>query len=145
MHSLDSSGQGRVLRVESGAVTLAGRRDEGILVVEDHDDTRAVLFELLTGEGYSVLLADDGQEALDLLERGTRPQLIIMDLGLPRISGRDLLTLLQSDADLRVIPTIVITAASKHDVRVVADAVLHKPLDYDRFLETVRRTIAPAV
>ena len=117
-------------------------RDARILIVEDHGDTREILFEVLTREGYVVFLAKDGQEALDLLERGTPPQLIIMDLRLPRVSGRDVLNLLHSDADLRQIPIVVITAASKEDFYVVADAVLYKPLDYEHLLATVRRLLA---
>ena len=52
---------------------------------------RASLYHLLTQEGFSVLTADNGQQALDLLDRGIRPSLIMVDLMLPRVSGFDLI------------------------------------------------------
>lgn len=109
-----------------------------ILVVEDHADTRVSLYQLLTREGFSVLTADNGQQALDLLERGIRPALVLIDLMLPEVSGFDLIAHLRSDPDLRLIPTVVITALPKDQVRVIADVVLHKPLDFEPLVATVR-------
>ena len=100
-----------------------------ILLVEDHTDTCAALFQILTEKGYSVLTADNGQQALDLLDRGLRPRLILIDLMLPQVSGWELLTYLQTDPDLRFTPTVVITGVPKDQVRVVADAIFSKPLD----------------
>lgn len=108
-----------------------------ILIVEDHADTRASLYQLLTREGFSVLTADDGQQALDLLDRGIRPALILIDLMLPAVSGFDLIAHLRTEPDLRVIPTIVITALPKDEVRVIADVVLHKPLDFKPLVAAV--------
>jgi DNA-binding response OmpR family regulator len=109
-----------------------------ILIVEDHADTRASLYQLLTREGFSVLTADNGQQALDLLDGGIRPALILIDLMLPKVSGFDLITHLRTDPELRVIPTVVITAMPKDEVRVIADVVLHKPLDFEPLVATVR-------
>src|SRR5688500_13878204 len=103
---------------------------EGILLVEDHPDTSAALLHLLTEKGYSVIIAEDGQQALDLLEAGTRPRLILIDLMLPHVSGWELLTYLQRDPELRHTPTIVITGIPKAQVQVVADAVFSKPFDF---------------
>ena len=102
-----------------------------ILIVEDHADTRASLYQLLTREGFSVLTADNGQQALDLLDRGIRPALVLIDL----------MTHLRTDPELRVIPTVVITALPKDEVRVIADVVLHKPLDFEPLLATVHHLI----
>ena len=113
-----------------------------ILLVEDHSDTAAALYEMLTGRGYSVLTADDGQQALDLLERGIRPRLILVDLMLPQVSGWDLLTYLQTDPDLRTTPTVVITGVPKEQVRVIADAVFSKPLDYHQLAATIDALVA---
>jgi CheY-like chemotaxis protein len=112
-----------------------------ILIVEDHADTRASLYQLLTREGFSVLTADNGQQALDLLDRGIRPALVLIDLMLPKVSGLDLITHLRTDPELRVIPTVVITALPKDEVRVIADVVLHKPLDFEPLLATVHHLI----
>jgi CheY-like chemotaxis protein len=108
-----------------------------ILLVEDHGDTSAALFEILTGRGYAVLGADNGQQALDLLEGGLRPRLILIDLMLPQVSGRELITYLHGDPELRNTPTIVITGVPKDQVRVIADAVFSKPLDFYRLTATI--------
>ena len=114
-----------------------------ILVVEDDPDTRASLYQLLTQAGFSVLTADNGQQALDLLDRGIRPNLIMVDLMLPRVTGFDLITHLRTDPELRIIPTVVITALPKDDVRVIADVVFHKPLEFEPLMATVRHLLRP--
>jgi CheY-like chemotaxis protein len=117
---------------------------ERILVVEDNRDAQEGLYSLLFREGYSVLTADNGQQALDLLERGIRPWLVIMDLVLPKVTGWDLLRHMQSDPDLRLTRVIVITAMNPEDVRVVADAVLFKPIDVSVLLSTVADLMPPS-
>ena len=108
-----------------------------ILVVEDHADTSAALYTILTERGYSVLTADNGQQAIDLLDRGIRPGLILIDLLLPQVSGQDVLAYLNSHAVLRDIPTIVITAVPKEQVRVITNAVFSKPLDFVKLTRTI--------
>jgi CheY-like chemotaxis protein len=112
-----------------------------LLIVEDDPDTRASLFELLTHQGYSVLTADDGQQALDLLERGIRPRLILIDLMTPRVNGFDLITHLRTEPELRFIPTIVTTAMPKEQVKVIADAVFHKPLDFGPLVSAIHSLV----
>jgi len=115
-----------------------------ILVVEDDRDTLALLFNVLNHEGFSVLTADDGQQAMDLLLRGIRPRLVILDLLMPRVSGVDVLSHMRGDPDLRMVPTIVITGMRREQVRVVADRVLYKPLDLTELVRTVRTLSPPA-
>lgn len=114
-----------------------------ILLVEDDIDARAALFELFTRAGYSVLTADDGQMALDLLMRGVRPRLMIVDLILPNVSGTEFLKYIESEPDLRSTPRIVVTAKARNEVHVVADAIFHKPYEPNELLETVRRIAPP--
>ena len=109
-----------------------------VLLIEDDIDTQMSLYELLSHEGYSVVTAGDGQLAFDLLERGIRPSLIMIDLMLPRVSGFDLIRHLRTDPELRWVPTVVITALAKEHVNVIADAVFHKPLEYQPLLASVR-------
>jgi len=111
--------------------------------VEDEPDARALLFHLFTHAGYSVLTADDGQQALDLLMRGIRPRLMVVDLILPNVSGVEFLHYIQTDSDLRHIPRIVVTAKTKQEVHVVADAIFHKPANPEQILETVKRLADP--
>jgi CheY-like chemotaxis protein len=115
---------------------------ERILIVEDDADTREALFTLVTNRGYSALTADNGQQALDLLERGIRPKLILIDLMMPKVNGQDLIDHLRSTPGLRMIPTIVITGMPKEQVRVIADAVFYKPLDYAALMNAVESHFA---
>lgn len=117
---------------------------QGILLVEDHADTSAALVHLLTERGYPVITAENGQQALDLLEAGTRPQLILVDLMLPYVSGWELITYLQRDPQLRFTPTIVITGIPKDQVQVVADAVFSKPLDFSELTAKVDQLVTRA-
>lgn len=114
-----------------------------ILVVEDDPDTRGAISELLTRAGYAVVAAADAREAVDLLTRGLRPRLMVVDLLLPNVSGTDFLDYVQKDHELRVIPRVVVTARRSDEVCVVADEVFHKPCDLNDVLEAVRR-LAPA-
>jgi CheY-like chemotaxis protein len=117
---------------------------ERILVVEDNRDAQEGLYTLLFREGYSVLTADNGQQALDLLERGIQPRLLILDLVLPKVTGADLLRHMQSDPALRHTRVIVITAMNPEDVHVVADAVLYKPVDVTTLLSRVADLMPPS-
>lgn len=114
-----------------------------LLVIEDDPDTRGALSALLTQAGYDVLGAPDAEAAIDLLTRGLRPRLIVVDLRLPGVSGTDLLRYIQRDHELRVIPRVIITALRRDEVTVTADAIFHKPCDMNDVLEAVRR-LAPA-
>ena len=117
---------------------------EGILLVEDHPDTSAALLHLLTERGYQVITAENGQQALDLLEGGARPKLILVDLMLPHVTGWELITYLQRDPELRFTPTIVITGVPKDQVQVVADAVFSKPLDFSELTTKVDQLVKRA-
>jgi CheY-like chemotaxis protein len=114
---------------------------EAILLVEDHPDTLAAMLHLLTERGYSVITAENGQQALDLLEAGTRPRLILVDLMLPHVSGSELIAYLQRDPELRFTPTIVITGVPKDQVRVVADAVVSKPCDFSELTTKIDQLV----
>ena len=115
-----------------------------ILVVEDHADTSAALYKILTDHGYSVLTADNGEQALDLLDRGIRPALILVDMLLPRVSGEELIRHLNANPELRDIPTIVITAVPKDQVQVITNAVFSKPLDFEKLTRTIDALVAPS-
>ncbi|MDQ3071194.1 MAG: response regulator [Acidobacteriota bacterium] len=113
-----------------------------LLLVEDEPDTRAAMFHVFTQAGYSVLTADDGQQALDLLMLGVRPRLMIVDLLLPNVSGTEFLRYIQNEPDLRTIPRIVVTSLRPNEVKVIADRIFQKPADLDDVLAEVQR-LAP--
>ncbi len=86
---------------------LTGQR---VLVIEDDPATRYLLQKCLDAPGYSVLEAQDGRSGL-IAARRAKPSMIILDLGLPDISGERVLEILKSDAELRSVPVTVVTAA----------------------------------
>ncbi len=112
-----------------------------VLVVDDDDAIRDSLSMLLEDEGYPVATASNGQEALDYLQSGPRPCLILLDLKMPVMNGQEFRSAQQLDADISAIPVAVISAHVTTQVRaeVEADAFLPKPVDIDALLETVER------
>jgi two-component system cell cycle response regulator DivK len=86
--------------------TVVNRR---ILVVEDHEDNRRILRDLLTSRGYDLVEAEDGEQALAVAE-DRRPDLILMDVQLPRLDGYEVTRRLKANPALRAIPIIVVTS-----------------------------------
>jgi two-component system, cell cycle response regulator DivK len=80
-----------------------------ILVVEDQEDNRRILRDLLTSAGYEVIQAENGEEALAAAAR-ERPDLILMDIQLPLLDGYEATRRIKADPDLRAIPIIVVTS-----------------------------------
>jgi two-component system cell cycle response regulator DivK len=80
-----------------------------ILIVEDNRDSRELVAKILTARGYVVLEAHDGIEALQMTE-SERPDLILMDISLPKIDGHEATRRLKSDEKLCAIPVIALTA-----------------------------------
>jgi CheY-like chemotaxis protein len=113
-------------------------------VVDDDFDIRQALREVLEEEGYTILEAGHGREALDLLRRAdTKPGLILLDLMMPTMDGWQLRTRLREDPVLAKIPIVIMTAHAGV-LRAVANVqpptpVLPKPLDLERLLELVAR------
>ena len=81
-----------------------------VLVVDDDRDIRDVLTDALEAEGYTVVTAADGQEALDWLRGGARPCIILLDLMMPKMDGIQFRTEVLNDVDLARIPVVVLSA-----------------------------------
>jgi two-component system chemotaxis response regulator CheY len=112
-----------------------------ILVVDDDGGTREVLSEVLGDEGYEVLTASDGREAIEKLA-GVVPSLIVLDLLLPAMGGAELVAELERTALRRGVPILLMSAAARADgmaSAVAADAFLPKPFDLDIFVGEVAR------
>jgi CheY-like chemotaxis protein len=118
--------------------------DEGfmVLVVEDDADTRDNLAALLRSEGFIVSTADNGREALDWLRASdTLPDLIVLDLMMPVMDGREFRMQQVQDASLALIPVLVLS--SEPDIRGEATALrvevcFSKPIDAKALLAEVR-------
>jgi CheY-like chemotaxis protein len=113
-------------------------RRPNVLVVDDDDSIREVLAEVLRDEGYDVVCASNGEQALTELRDHGHPDLMLLDLMMPVMSGWELLELLQSSADLSRIPVVVVSAMNAPG----ACEHLAKPIDLDRLLATVSRLTA---
>jgi CheY-like chemotaxis protein len=114
--------------------------DSHILVVEDDADSRAALCDSLIDGGYLPFAVGDGVEALEHLRTGARPNLIILDLMLPRIDGWRFLSILADERELSAIPVVVCSGAvDPHPPGVPRDHVLTKPIKLDVLMEFVVR------
>jgi two-component system, chemotaxis family, chemotaxis protein CheY len=111
-----------------------------ILVVEDEDDARQILTQILELEGFRVVACSNGADALDYLLRAERPCLIVLDLLMPVMDGRQFGRALSQQAlELRSIPIIVVSALDAPAAAGIgAIRTLKKPLDVDVLLSAVR-------
>ena len=114
-----------------------------VLVVEDNELNMKLFNDLLEANGYQVIQTRDGLSALDLA-RKHRPDLILMDIQLPEVSGIEVTKWLKEDDELRQIPVIAVTAfAMKGDEERIrqggCEAYISKPISVMHFLETVRK------
>jgi two-component system, cell cycle response regulator DivK len=117
-----------------------------VLIVEDNDLNMKLFNDLLVAHGYGTLQTKDGTEALELA-RQYRPDLILMDIQLPEVSGLQVTQWIKSDDILRSIPVVAVTAfAMKGDEEKIRDggceAYIAKPISVASFLETVERFLS---
>jgi two-component system response regulator MprA len=108
-----------------------------VLVVEDDIDTRATLGEVLELEQYEVIMASDGAEALDVLENGELPCVVILDLLMPRLGGSELYERMQAAQRLANVPVIVTTSDPSRAPSGVL--IMKKPVNLQHLLSAVRQ------
>jgi CheY-like chemotaxis protein len=108
-----------------------------VLVVEDNDDIRQAIGQILENEGYDVALAEDGERALELLGHLPRPCLLLVDLIMPGVDGWQLLGMLSQNDRLATIPIVVMSAAIDAKTALV-HPTLKKPIDLEILLRIVR-------
>jgi len=134
--------------MEASALAAAGTgrrqaKDWGmaktVLIVEDNELNMKLFHDLLEAHGYGTVGTRNGIEALDLA-RKHQPDLILMDIQLPEVSGLEVTKWLKDDAELKRIPVVAVTAfAMKGDEeRIRCEAYLSKPISVGKFIETVR-------
>ena len=119
-----------------------------VLIVEDNELNMKLFHDLLEAHGYQTIQTRNGIEALDLA-RTHRPNLILMDIQLPEVSGLEVTKWLKEDDELRAIPVIAVTAfAMKGDEERIrqggCEAYISKPISVVKFLETVRSYLGDA-
>jgi CheY-like chemotaxis protein len=118
-----------------------------VLVVEDHSDTRELISLIIRQSGYDVIEAATGTQAMDRAQ-ACHPDLIIMDLSLPELTGDEVVARLRADQSTRDIPVIVNTAHSAHSELVQrattagAREILHKPISFMALRDIVSRCLS---
>jgi two-component system cell cycle response regulator DivK len=119
-----------------------------VMIVEDNELNMKLFNDLLRANGYDTLPMRNGYDALDALKEN-RPDLIIMDIQLPEISGLEVTKLIKQDEALRHIPVIAVTAfAMKGDEERIrqggCEGYLSKPISVSTFIETVKSYVGAA-
>jgi len=118
-----------------------------VLIVEDNELNMKLFNDLLEAHGYATVKTRDGRQALGLA-REHRPDLILMDIQLPEVSGLEVIRLLKADDDLKDIPVIAITAfAMKGDEDKIRGSgcqdYISKPISVMGFIGTVKKYLEP--
>jgi two-component system, cell cycle response regulator DivK len=116
-----------------------------VLIVEDNELNMKLFHDLLQANGFNTIETRNGIEALDLA-RKHKPDLILMDIQLPEVSGLEVTKWIKEDDDLKSIPVVAVTAfAMKGDEERIreggCEAYLSKPISVAKFLETVRHFV----
>jgi CheY-like chemotaxis protein len=127
-------------------VVAHGPRKPLILVVEDHEFAREALATVLQDVGYSTIEAANGRDALALLAKGTRPDLILLDLMMPVMDGWEFMKRQRKDWRLCTIPTIVVTGVASHDPRCLEMPIvrfLPKPYSFDQLTAAIEAEVSP--
>ena len=114
-----------------------------VLIVEDNELNMKLFHDLLEAHGYDTVGTRSGTEALELA-RTYRPDLILMDIQLPEVSGLEVTKWIKADPELHRIPVVAVTAfAMNGDEERIrqggCEAYLSKPISIAKFMETVRR------
>ncbi len=121
----------------------AAKGSKTVLIVEDNELNMKLFHDLLEAHGYATLQTRDGLEALKIA-RENNPDLILMDIQLPEVSGLEVAKWIKEDENLKKIPIIAVTAfAMKGDEEKIrqggCEAYIAKPISVSKFLETVER------
>ena len=112
-----------------------------VLIVEDEPDELEALSAWLAVEGFATSQARNGKEALDLLRAGRRPALILLDIKMPVMDGKEFLRQMAEEEAIAEIPVTVVTASATLDevpFRKKDAGFFLKPVDHERLLRTVR-------
>jgi len=110
-----------------------------VLIVEDDEDLREMMAQMLTIEGFGTATVSNGREALEYLHSTRKPHVILLDLMMPVMDGWEFRRQQKADPLIAPVPVIVLSALDQgRAAPMEAEAFLNKPLDFDRLLELVR-------
>jgi CheY-like chemotaxis protein len=115
-----------------------------ILLVEDDADTRFALAMLFELEGFEVVTAQDGEEAYTQAV-SERPDLIVTDINMPKMTGLDLIKMVRKDDRIESTPIVAMSAVEKQNLNrakeLGAVAVAQKPIEFDQFLSLIAKVV----
>ena len=139
----------RTARPPSGLALGGGGEEAPILVVDDDPEDRLLVRTILQKHGFRVEEARDGEEALDMIGMGDVHAMVVLDLEMPTLDGREVLHRLRAAGSTVALPVIVLTGSPDPDdeyrlMEAGADDYLRKPLDPPRFIARVRATLRRA-
>jgi CheY-like chemotaxis protein len=111
-----------------------------VLIVEDDAGLREMMAQLLTLEGFRAETVANGRDALEYLQRGDRPEIILLDLMMPIMDGWEFRRRQRADPAVADVPVVVLSALDATRATDLDEtAFLKKPLDFERLLQLVRR------
>ena len=128
---------------------MAGLPQKLVLIVEDNDLNMKLFRDLLEAHSYRTVHTRDGMDVLPMARR-EKPDLILMDIQLPEVSGIEITKWLKSDVELKHIPVIAVTAfAMKGDEEKIraggCEDYLSKPIVIDKFIATIKKHLDPQI
>jgi two-component system cell cycle response regulator DivK len=134
------------LEISESKIAANPPTQKKVLIVEDNDLNMKLFNDLLVAHGYGTLQTKDGVEALTLI-RQHHPDLILMDIQLPEVSGLEVMQWIKKDDEIRMIPIIAVTSfAMKGDEEKIreggCEAYISKPISVASFLRTVERFLS---
>jgi len=115
-----------------------------IVVAENDPEYRRTLLDFLDSEGYEGVEAVNGADALEKIRGGRRPDLILLDLDMPVLSGAEFLAVRESDPTLLMIPVIVISGAGDRPAEIGSGSFLAKPVSPDKLRRVIVETLDEA-
>jgi CheY-like chemotaxis protein len=112
--------------------------DKTVLIVDDEEDVRAYLSDILKDAGYAVRQASDGIQAMESIQE-RRPDLVLLDLLMPRETGTGLFRRMHNKSELKGIPIIIISGLAGRNIAVSKDVpVFDKPIDENELIDAVQ-------
>lgn len=126
-------------------LTARNRMKKSVLVIEDDEDVRSVICDVLDDSGYLAVGARHGQQAIELLNSGLRPKLIVLDLTMPIMDGWSFRQWQLRESEVASIPVLLLSAirnlGAEADELATAGAI-EKPVDLEALLDAVARHVA---
>jgi DNA-binding response OmpR family regulator len=137
------------LILPGGAIILTSTQGGGmprkVLIVEDESSVRELLSEILKINGFTVLTAEDGKKGLDEAKKNV-PNIIVLDVNMPKMDGFQVLEYLKKDRKTRDIPVIMLTTRASQDdiaqgMQLYADKYIPKPFDSNYLVTEIKKTL----